>query len=490
MSRLESGWLKDRSIGQQLAVLLLTYSLSRVLLYALADITFDLSGLNRFWQLLDPQFLKDDLISSLFYLHSQPPLFNLFSGVVLKLFPDSYPLVFQACFHLLSLLGYWALYRALILRGVNPSQAFMASTLFIILPSTLLYENWFSYTWVIACLMCYAAYMLAKFQYAGRVCYLLVFFLVLGVICWTRSLFHLVYMVAISVLVIVMVNKTQRLKVVSVAIFVLLLTSTLYVKNLVVFDFFGASSWAGMSFWKMTKCESETFSENQHRLADIEEFSSMRAYEFAFENGWLENPGLSHPALNQIFKSTGAINLNHQGFIPIAREYSHIAMTCLNENPKDYVIRAIGAWGVFSKPSWEYFFLEESRADIEAYLQLTTLQDLRFYIENDVLGLPRKFDFPMSSLLLIPAVYLFVTFVYLLRLFNVVTGKEAKENIIFDTFLVATIWYVGLIGNSMEYGENHRFRVCAGFIIYLATILSASKLRHRIAVFQLKRNTN
>ena len=40
-------------------------------------------------QYLDPLLLKSDLLKSLFYLHSQPPIFNLFLGIVLKLSSNS-----------------------------------------------------------------------------------------------------------------------------------------------------------------------------------------------------------------------------------------------------------------------------------------------------------------------------------------------------------------------------------------------------------------
>ena len=39
------------------------------------------------YQYLDPVLLKSDLLRSLLYLHSQPPLFNLFLGTVLKVSP-------------------------------------------------------------------------------------------------------------------------------------------------------------------------------------------------------------------------------------------------------------------------------------------------------------------------------------------------------------------------------------------------------------------
>src|SRR5262245_2635671 len=53
----------------------------------LAGIRFDASPLQWYWQYLDPSLLEKKLLGSLFYLHSQPPLFNLFLGVIAKVFP-------------------------------------------------------------------------------------------------------------------------------------------------------------------------------------------------------------------------------------------------------------------------------------------------------------------------------------------------------------------------------------------------------------------
>ncbi len=488
MNRVEPFSRWKMTLWQQVMLLTVTYAFSRALLFLMSDISFDLSGLEHFWQLLDLRLLERDLLSSLFYLHSQPPIFNLFTGLVLKLFPESYPIVFQFTFYGLSLLAYWALYRAIVCLQLSTVKAYLLATLFMLLPSTLLYENWFSYTWLVSCFLGYSAYMLIKFQITGRIYFLMVFFALLVVVCWTRSLFHLVYVVAISILVLIFAGKTQRLKILSLALVATVLVGALYVKNLVVFDFFGASSWAGMSFWKMTKCQSEAFSSHQKQLAEIENFSPMGSYEFAFESGWLNKPELDHPALNQIYKSSGHVNMNHQGYIPVADAYGRISVICLKENPTAYLIRTIGAWGVFSKPSWEYFFLEARREKIQLYLDVVTLQSLRFFIENRVLGLPRLFDFPLTSLLLIPLTYALITVVYIIGLFQVLRGKRPKESMLLDTFLVATMWYVGVIGNSLEYGENNRFRVCAGFLIYLAAIHSLFKLRHGIAKLQQRRS--
>ena len=39
-------------------------------------------------QYIDPLLLRNNLFQSIYYLHSQPPLFNLFIGLILKLFPE------------------------------------------------------------------------------------------------------------------------------------------------------------------------------------------------------------------------------------------------------------------------------------------------------------------------------------------------------------------------------------------------------------------
>src|SRR5207245_7531778 len=73
------------------------------LLYWSIGVRFDSSSLGWYWQYVDPVLLKYDLVRSLVYLHSQPPLFNLFLGLVLKLFPGHEATVFQLTFLALGL---------------------------------------------------------------------------------------------------------------------------------------------------------------------------------------------------------------------------------------------------------------------------------------------------------------------------------------------------------------------------------------------------
>jgi len=71
-------------------LLLALFVVSRIVYYLLG-VRFDARPILNFFQFIDPELLKHRLLESLYYLHVQPPGFNLYTGIVLKLFPDAYP---------------------------------------------------------------------------------------------------------------------------------------------------------------------------------------------------------------------------------------------------------------------------------------------------------------------------------------------------------------------------------------------------------------
>jgi len=119
--------------------LILVFVISRVVFIALG-IRFDVSPLNHYIQYIDPELLQHDLLRSLFFLHSQPLLFNLFLGVVLKIFPHSYTLAFQVSFLIFGMILFMSLYALMVELNISKKVACILTCLFIINPSTVLYE--------------------------------------------------------------------------------------------------------------------------------------------------------------------------------------------------------------------------------------------------------------------------------------------------------------------------------------------------------------
>ena len=66
------------------------------LVYRGLGVRFSAAPLDYYIQFLDPELLRHDLLRSLFYMRDQPPGFNGFLGLVLKLFPVDFAAAYGA----------------------------------------------------------------------------------------------------------------------------------------------------------------------------------------------------------------------------------------------------------------------------------------------------------------------------------------------------------------------------------------------------------
>ena len=85
-----------------LLLIISVFVLSRIV-YFIVGIRFDHTPLMWFWQYADAGLLRNNLLETVYYLHSQPPLFNLFLGAILKSFPGHESLVFGLIYKALGL---------------------------------------------------------------------------------------------------------------------------------------------------------------------------------------------------------------------------------------------------------------------------------------------------------------------------------------------------------------------------------------------------
>jgi hypothetical protein len=94
------GWIDPGGL-----VVVAGFVLSRVLYSALLGLRFETGSLAEYMQFVDPQLLRKELWTSLFYLRDQPPGFNLFLGLTLQLAGRRTDAVFHAVFMLLGLIA-------------------------------------------------------------------------------------------------------------------------------------------------------------------------------------------------------------------------------------------------------------------------------------------------------------------------------------------------------------------------------------------------
>ena len=145
--------MKERTLY---ALLAMAFAVSR-LGYYLLGVRFDARPVLHYYQFLDPELLKHRLFESLFYLHVQPPGWNLYTGAVLKLFPASYPIAFCLIYLVLGLGICWSIFYLMRACGVSRWLAFTLATWFIVSPAVVLFENYLLYEYLVSFLLLGAA---------------------------------------------------------------------------------------------------------------------------------------------------------------------------------------------------------------------------------------------------------------------------------------------------------------------------------------------
>lgn len=220
--------------------------------YHAAGVRFFAGSLDAYIQYVDTDLLRTRLLESLFYLHDQPPAFNLFLGVVLKLFPAGHDTVFHAAFLVgglaLAAAMFTLLLRLHLPRWLALGLALLASSN----PTTVLYENWLLYEHPVAVLLCLSLLFLHRFADHGRRLDGLLFFSFGALVCFTRGTFHVVWLGGVLIATLVLLPARRRAALLCAA-GPLALVLALYLKNLVLFGSFGTGAvYAKLNFAQMT----------------------------------------------------------------------------------------------------------------------------------------------------------------------------------------------------------------------------------------------
>lgn len=443
---------KDRNACVALG---LVFLLSRAAVYA-AGLRFDASPLATYWQYLDPLLLETDLSRSLLYLHSQPPLYNLFLGLVLKLSPVDVSSILHLVYLLAGWTCCWSTFFVMRRLGVAAGWALATCTVLVVRPSFLLFENHLIYDVPMAALLSLAAVWLTLFAERQRPVFAHAFFFTLLAVCATRSLFHPIYFVVVLVILAVYLPRA-RPQLARAAVVPGILLLALLLKNLVFFGQFGTSTWLGMNLWRIASTELSDRelarleeSGELSAVAPIQPFSRLEDYPAAYSRT-PERPDI--PALAAPRRSTGAVNFNHEAYIGIARSYFRDSTWILGHRPADYLLGMAKAWYYYLTPQTRILNLQAQRDQIAGYARC---EELVLYGE-----LPSGFRFKarerpiyLFSLVTIPALL-----AYALRLSfrrDAAVAAPARRTVL--AFLTFTTLFVALVGNSLEVFENQRFR--------------------------------
>ncbi len=420
------------------------------------DIRADPAGgsWNFYWQTLPMEALRFNLVESIWNLHSQPPLFNLYGAFFGRLFyPDHLQYMHYSNMVLGSLLSGMMWFIALEFTGSRP-LAFVTALALALNPALFLYEAYPLYTLLTAFLVVLTVFCLVLFSSGKRWGYLCAFIASLNLLLLTRSLYHVVVLLAGILIACVLARQYWR-RVLVGSIIISLLSIGWYGKNHLKFGFFGSSSWSGLGLWKIAVLN---YSDGEiERLVDegIVEPIVADLYPFSKPSRFAEY-GFDQTSDVDVLSRDDFNNIN---VVAVSRMYRESALRLIAHDPVHYLQNICGAYRTFSCPSSSYKYLSRNADKIHIHAAISSLivsghwltTRLSRWLGND----------PFCSL-----EYFYLLASLLAYAVSSVRrcGRSLREWInytrtsavtLFSAFLIA---YTTIVGCALEYGENVRFK--------------------------------
>lgn len=434
---------------------------------------------NVYWQFLDPVILRTDLWRGLWYLHAQPPLFNLFVGLSLQIVPERllepYFTVIYSALGLIIVLGTFALMRCL---RVSRFVAALAVTVLIVFPPLNFAETWLFYTYPVNCLLVLSALALYRTLTRQSLWPYCAFLTLTTVLVLTRAFFHVIIWYAVVNAILLMLlwwrRWPRRRARSALLVIALMMALGVPVKNFAVFSTFAASSWDGLNlFGTAYYIQKNQRADLERRVAagDLPGLVLLRRFsppeEFIAYYGM--QPGTGVPALDAPVKSTGAPNMNNLVMIRASADFRALWLRLIRDYPAEYTTALVNAvYMYFSFTPFRFFDTQAEWAAIPWRDPIAALAALL-----DVYVFPALFS----------AVYwLVVAFLAawsVLHLRGPLTRPRLAQAAL-GGFLLFNLLYVFALGVFGEFAEANLLRTPVDPFVFAGFAALVEALRRRI----------
>jgi hypothetical protein len=428
---------------------------------------FDASQEPAFWHFIEPQLLEDRLLESLFYLHSQPPLFNLWLGAYHQLFGSWMPAAFGATYAGLGILLAVQMHAAARALGVSAWTRTVGVGFFCTSPAVLLYEHFLLYAYPVAVLLTWSAVRFHRALVTGRERHWWGFVLLALAIVMMRALYHPVWLGAVLAAAAWAqwrLHGTIR-PLVKPALVAGVIVLALLVKNQIVFDRATLSSFGGMNLSRAVLDRMAW--EDLTAMVDsgaVSPWAMTGAFQ-TLPNYW-PTPATATtttgiPLLDRPLKADGSINLHHRAYVEISAQLGRDSWTVIRTHPAVY---ARSVWMNLQQtlhPATTYAPLAASRETIAPLVRV--YEPLLGWIP--ALG-------PMGVWPVLLPLVLGAALVHLGR-----RRASLDAGWILTAYLVVTVVYVVAVGSLVERSENQRFRFDVDPFIWTLLLVGVERLR-------------
>ncbi|MFM8856994.1 MAG: hypothetical protein ACKOI2_07270 [Actinomycetota bacterium] len=453
---------------------------------------FDTRYLDFGWQLIPWDVLSSDPFSSVWYLHIQPPLWNLILGVSAWISPFGDAITLQSvmfAFGVLAVASSAVLARNL---GLSRRTSVIVALAATIHPEAL--KGAFEPTYelpVAALLVTVLAVVSGLGGSEHRVHRRLILLSVLvTVVSMTRSLYHPIWALIVvgSALWFLRSHITRRTVLVTVLIPVIVMGGWM-LKNQMLFGQANLSSWFGMNLQRavVPVLDLKDLKSMRERgevsdIAMIGPFGKYELYEDVVEPC---EPSRSHRALSEPMRTTDqwSPNFNYECYLPIFEQAGRDAWAVIKEHPDVWLEGRL--WSLRSTASVAITPAESSSAVMRGLDQIYSLAriDYRGVLSTRGWGTPiyGQLTAPVDFGLILIPLYGLVAIAGLWSMLGVIRRRPLSSSA--QVYLIgsSTVVFTVLIGAIAELGEQARFRTMTDplAVVIAAGVIGAVIRRRR-----------
>jgi hypothetical protein len=478
--------MKAIALANPWRTLTILFLASRAVLLALGC-RFDFDNLTSSMQIADIGLLHDDMWRTLWYTHSVPPLFDFLVGCGVKLGLTLFPWYFLLLYAAVTLGGILALQG--LVRAVTGRDdiALLTGAWACISPAVILFSFKLYYDSLVPWMVSMALWGLHQGMTRQSTRHFLFGFSMFALTMLVRTMFHPITF-AIILVVYLAFAKGQRWRVLATAAGPAAVVGLFMLKNLLIFGFFGLSSWAPL-YPNHTTVDRLPHALRQAMVdsGKLSRFGMIDGFGYPAENLALLPPAppTGQPVLDNLSKSTGEPNFNNILYVRVGPYRAKDPMVAIKADPKDFAILLVTSFYHFNRPASEFKGLESNLAHISVWERLTNatigLQPVAWF--GGTLDPAR----PINPWLQISYSTLLMTMVFAgaaarmaligIRRLRTRTLPTPVECLIAIVVMIG--WLLILVSCSFDVWENNRAHFSLSTILWIGTLWFVFSTRPR-----------
>jgi hypothetical protein len=391
-------------------------------------------------------------------------------------------LSFELLFKTMGILMPLLFYGILTALSIRPAVAFIATALYMLNPTLILYENLLYYTHMEAFFILLALFGLLRWGIEHKARFLLLFFLALLCLGMIRSLFHTIFFLITACVLTFYVGYLRHERRLAKQFFlysliVLIPMLVWSMKNIYLYRFFGTSSWDGMSLWIKVNGYAPEQLEQFHQDGIISGIALKAAHEpfqpldLYFNDHELQQIPCHHPADCNVWRSSGKPNFNHSGYVYLSKQLWRDAQALMLNDPGLFAFYTAGSYCLMlwhASDSVHALFYNNAQV-------LERLETVYRFFYFGFLGIESK----QASHYMWWVRSLCITVLFFFFYLSTLVGAFRKADapffpvVILSIFCVLIHAYTLCVSSLIEFGENNRFRypIDAVFLVLVAATI-------------------